>query len=140
MVTGFMLDTSICIEILRGRSAALNDRLKSEQAPLHVSTVVVMELAVGPNKLADPRRRDLLEAFLARLEILPFDEDAARHTAEIRAVLERQGRPIGPYDYQIAGHARSQGLTVVTRNIGEFERVAGLRVEHWSDPSKGVHE
>lgn len=140
MSTGYMLDTSICIEILRGRSATLNDRLKGEQAPLYVSTVVVMELADGPNKLADPRRHDLLEAFLARLEILPFDEDAARHTAEIRAVLERQGRPFGPYDYQIAGHARSQGLTVVTRNIGEFERVDGLRVEHWSDRGKGVHE
>lgn len=135
-----MLDTSICIEILRGRSAALNARLKREQAPLSVSTVVVMELAIGPHKLADPRRRDRLDAFLARLEILPFDQRAARHAAEIRATLERQGRPIGPYDYQIAGHARSQGLTVVTRNTGEFERVDGLRVEHWSDRAEGFHE
>ena len=61
-------------------------------------------------------------------------------SAIIRADLERQGRPIGPYDYQIAGHARSRGLTVVTRNTGEFERVAGLRVEDWSDRAKGFHE
>ncbi|MFA4940370.1 type II toxin-antitoxin system VapC family toxin [Brevundimonas sp.] len=140
MSTGFMLDTSICIDILRTRSAALINRLKTEREPLYLSTVVVMELAVGPNKLADPRRAELLEAFLARLDILPFDEDAARHTAAIRAVLERQGRPIGPYDYQIAGHARSRGLTVVTRNTGEFERVAGLTVEDWSDRAKGFHE
>jgi tRNA(fMet)-specific endonuclease VapC len=138
--TGYMLDTSICIEILRGRSAALNARLRSEHEPLHVSTVVVMELAVGPSKLADSRRAERLESFLARLDILAFDEDAARHTAAIRADLERRGRPIGPYDYQIAGHARSRGLTVVTRNTGEFERVAGLRVEDWSDGGKGVHE
>ena len=140
MSTGYMLDTSICIDILRGRSAALSARLRTEHEPLHVSTVVVMELALSPNKLADSRRAERLEAFLARLNILAFDEDAARHTAAIRADLERQGRPIGPYDSQIAGHARSRGLTVVTRNTGEFERVAGLRVEDWSDRAKGFHE
>lgn len=140
MSTGYMLDTSICIEILRGRSTELNMRLKTERELLHVSTVVVMELAVGPLKLADMRRTERLEAFLARLDILAFDGDAARHTASIRADLERQGRPIGPYDYQIAGHARSQGLTVVTRNLGEFERVAGLRVEDWLGPVQGVQE
>lgn len=140
MSTGYMLDVSICIDILRARSSALTARLRTEHEPLYVSTVVVMELAVGPYKLADSRRAERLEAFLARLEILSFDEDAARHTAAIRADLERQGRAIGPYDYQIAGHARSQGLTVVTRNMGEFERVAGLRVEDWSDRAKGFQE
>ena len=68
----------------------------------------------------------------ARLEVLPFEERAAAHYGEIRADLERAGTPIGPYDLMIAGHARSQGLTLVTNNTREFERVGGLRTENWA--------
>lgn len=68
--------------------------------------------------------------------MLPFDAAAAAHSAEIRAMLEAQGRTIGGYDLQIAGHARSRGLIVVTGNLGEFSRVEGLRCEDWlPDPS-----
>ena len=75
-------------------------------------------------------RREV-ETFVARLDVLPFDANAAAHAADIRTVLERLGRPIGGYDLQIAGHARSRGLTVVTGNLREFRRVEGLRSEDW---------
>jgi len=75
-------------------------------------------------------RREV-ERFAARLEVLPFDGDAAFHFADIRADLERRGQVIGPYDLVIAGHARSRGLVVATGNLREFTRVEGLRAEDW---------
>ena len=72
------------------------------------------------------------ENFAARLEVLPFDAQAAAHAGDIRAALERQGRSIGAYDVLIAGHARSRGLVVVTGARGEFDRVEGLRCEDWA--------
>jgi len=63
--------------------------------------------------------------------VLTFDADAAGHYADIRAELERKGSVIAPYDLMVAGHARSRGLVVVTGNLGEFSRVAGLRSEDW---------
>jgi tRNA(fMet)-specific endonuclease VapC len=72
-----------------------------------------------------------VERFAARLEVLPFNAAAADHAADIRAALERIGRVIGGYDILIAGHARSRGLTVVTGDLGDFERVDGLRCEDW---------
>ncbi len=68
--------------------------------------------------------------------MLAFDANATGHTADIRAVLERQGQIIGSYDLLIAGHARSRGLIVVTGNLAEFKRVDGLRSEDWTTPSQ----
>ena len=67
----------------------------------------------------------------AYAEVLAFGEKAAVHSGQIRAELARRGTPIGPYDVMIAGHARSEGLVVVSNNVREFERVEGLRVENW---------
>jgi tRNA(fMet)-specific endonuclease VapC len=93
---------------------------------------VLTELLYGAAKSARPdaNRREV-ESFAARLEVLPFDAQAAAHAGDIRATLERQGRSIGAYDVLIAGHARSRGLVVVTGNRGEFDRVEGLRCEDW---------
>lgn len=127
-----MLDTDIGIRVLRDRPPALRERFNAEAASLCISTVTLAELLVGAEKFARPgETRARVEAFAARLEVLPFDAEAAAHYADIRAVLERQGTAIGPYDLMIAGHARSRGLVVVTGNEGEFSRVAGLRVENW---------
>jgi len=76
--------------------------------------------------------------FAARLDVLPFDADAADHAADIRANLERRGQTIGGYDLLIAGHARSRGLIVVTGNPGEFRRVDGLRCEDWEGTSEAL--
>ncbi len=104
----------------------------SQQGSICISTVTLMELVYGAEKSAQSHRnlRDV-ESFSARLDVLPYDRHAASHTGRIRAELARSGEPIGPYDAMIAGHARSQGLTVVTANTREFERVPGLVVENW---------
>jgi len=76
-------------------------------------------------------RRDV-EGFAARLEVLVFDEHAAAHTGQLRAELKRAGRPMGPYDEMIAGHARSRGLVVVTNNTKQFDHVTGIRLANWA--------
>ncbi len=128
----YMLDTNVCIRVLRDRPQHVRARFNAQADGLCISTVVLMELLHGAAKSARPddNRREV-ERFAARLQVLPFDADAAGHAAEIRAALERRGQLIGAYDTQIAGHARSRGLIVVTSNLGEFTRVEGLRCEDW---------
>jgi tRNA(fMet)-specific endonuclease VapC len=128
----YMLDTNLCIRVLRDRPAALRQRFNDKAEGLCISTIVLTELLHGAAKSARPEHhRREVERFAARLEVLDFDAAAAAHAADIRAALEREGRMIGGYDLLIAGHARSRGLVVVTGNLGEFSRVAGLRCEDW---------
>jgi tRNA(fMet)-specific endonuclease VapC len=126
------LDTNLCIRVLRDRPEGLRPVFNANAEALCLSDVVLYELLYGAEKSADPPRvRREVENFAARLSVLPFDSDAAAHTAEIRADLERRSCVIGPYDLMIAGHARSRGLVVITGNLGEFERVQGLRCQDW---------
>lgn len=134
MTLRYALDTNVCIRVLRDRPASARVRFNAESAALSISTVVLTELLHGAAKSAKPvENRIEVERFAARMEVLPFDEAAADHAADIRAALERQGQMIGSYDILIAGHARSRGLIVVTGNLGEFRRVEGLRCEDWLD-------
>ncbi|MEH3159106.1 MAG: tRNA(fMet)-specific endonuclease VapC [Sphingomonas taxi] len=128
----YMLDTNLCIRVLRDRPPDIRSRFNAEAEGLCISTIVLTELFHGAAKSARPAENRLaVERFAARLEVLPFDEAAAAHAGDIRADLDRRGRAIGGYDVLIAGHARSRGLIVVTGNLGEFERVDGLRCEDW---------
>ncbi|WP_332773315.1 type II toxin-antitoxin system tRNA(fMet)-specific endonuclease VapC [Phenylobacterium sp.] len=128
----YLLDTNLCIRVLRDRPRQVRERFNLEADSLCVSTIVLTELLHGAAKSDRPEHnRSEVERFAARLEVLPFDEAAADHAADIRANLERRGEPIGGYDLLIAGHARSRGLTVVTGNLAEFRRVDGLRCEDW---------
>ncbi len=128
----YMLDTNLCIRVLRDRPAVLRERFNANADGLCISTVVLTELLHGAAKSARPdHHRQAVEGFIARLEVLPFDANAAGHAADIRVDLERRGTPIGAYDLLIAGHARSRGLVLVTGNRGEFGRVDGLRCEDW---------
>ncbi len=134
-----MLDTNLCIRVLRDRPQGLRVRFNVEADALCISTVVLAELLHGAGKSAKPvENRQEVERFAARLEVLPFDADAAAHAAEIRVALERRGQMIGAYDLLIAGHARSRGLVVVTANLREFSRVDGLRCEDWLAESGGA--
>jgi len=72
-----------------------------------------------------------IEHFVARLEVLAFGDKAAAHYGQLRAELERSGKPCGSYDMQIGAHARSEGLIVVTNNMREFGRMPGVRAENW---------
>ncbi|MBF0324952.1 type II toxin-antitoxin system tRNA(fMet)-specific endonuclease VapC [Magnetospirillum moscoviense] len=128
----YLLDTNLCIRVLRDRPSGLRARFNAEAASLCISTVTLGELLFGAEKSARPAEtRTEVERFAARLTVLAFDDAAAAHFADIRATLERQGRRIGAYDLMIAGHARSRGLVVVTGNLDEFSRVDGLRAEDW---------
>jgi tRNA(fMet)-specific endonuclease VapC len=131
----YMLDTNLCIRVLRDRPSAMRDRFNLEADSLSISTIVLTELLHGAAKSARPEEnRHEVERFATRLEVLPFDAAAADHAADIRATLEKAGQVIGGYDLLIAGHARSRGLVVITGNLGEFRRVDGLRSEDWLGP------
>jgi tRNA(fMet)-specific endonuclease VapC len=127
-----MLDTNLCVRLLRDRPQGLRGRFNSEADGLCISTIVLTELLHGAEKSAAPikNRREVVH-LAERLDVLTFDEAAAAHSANIRVTLERRGVPIGGYDLLIAGHARSRGLTLITGNLREFRRVDGLLAEDW---------
>lgn len=128
----YALDTNLCIRVLRDRPPGLRTRFNAHAEALCICDVVLYELLYGAERSRDAAgMRRAVEHFAARLTVLPFDSEAAAHTAEIRADLETRGCVIGPYDLMIAGHARSRGLVVVTGNLGEFNRVRGLLCEDW---------
>ncbi len=128
----YMLDTNICIYVMKTYPPDLRDKFNSLADELCISSITLGELYYGAEKSA--RRHDNLSAvenFCARLEVLPFAEKAVSHYGQIRAELARAGTPCGAHDMQIGGHARSEGLIVVTNNMREFVRMPGLRVENW---------
>ncbi len=128
----YMLDTNICIYVLKNRPASLKDRFNSLADQLCVSAVTVGELIYGAEKSQrSVENLAVVETFTARLEVLAFGARAASHFGQIRAALERIGKPIGAYDMMIGAHARSEGLMLVTNNLREFERIDGLRSENW---------
>ncbi|CRL49368.1 MULTISPECIES: tRNA(fMet)-specific endonuclease VapC [unclassified Pseudomonas] len=132
----FMLDTNICIFTIKNKPQIVREAFNLHDGQLCISAVTLMELIYGAEKSAAPEKNlAVVESFAARLEVLPFDNDAAAHTGMIRSELARAGTPIGPYDSMISGHARSRGLIVVTNNLRELERVPGLRVEDWVHPA-----
>ena len=128
----YMLDTNICIYVMKTYPPELQQKFDSLAEQLCISSITLGELYFGAEKAAR-RAENLTELglFVARLEVLPFDEKAAAHYGHLRADLERAGRPCGPYDMQIGGHARSEGLIVVTNNMREFGRMPGVRAENW---------
>jgi tRNA(fMet)-specific endonuclease VapC len=133
----FLLDTNIVIPVLNERDPAAARRLDEELAlatPIVLSTIVLFELRYG---VARSALRERNEAVLGHFMTLPltiatFEDDDARHAGDIRAHLERDGVPIGPYDVLIAAQARRRGAVLVTRNRHEFERVPGLMVTDWA--------
>lgn len=129
---GYMLDTNTCIYVIRNRPPALRDRFNSPAHQLCISSITLGELIYGAEKSARPAANlAVVEQFAVRLDVLSFAERAAAHYGQIRAQLEREGRPAGAYDMMIGGHARSEGLVLVTDNLREFERMEGLRVANW---------
>ena len=136
-MTSYLLDTNACIALINGTPQEVRrrfERVATKQGNILLSSVVTFELWYGVAKSqrieANTQR---LEAFLAGpLEWAPFDDQDAREAGAIRAELEAKGRPIGAYDVVVAGQARRHGATLVTSNVREFERVAGLKWEDWA--------
>jgi len=130
----YLLDTNICVLLIRQRSPAVLARLlRHTITDAGVSAITVAELHYGVKKSSQPaRNQQALDQFLIPLTILPFDDGAAAAYGQIRADLEAQGLPIGGLDTLIAAQALSHGLTLVTNNVREFGRVAGLAIEDWT--------
>ncbi|PWB73275.1 MAG: VapC toxin family PIN domain ribonuclease [Holophagae bacterium] len=129
----YLLDTNACIRLLNGTSPALVARIAdSDPAQIALCSVVKAELLFGARR--NSRRADnlrLLESFFEPLASLPFDDACAERYGVIRSELELAGTPIGPNDLMIAATALAHGATLVTKNVKEFSRVAGLRLEDW---------
>lgn len=127
-----LLDTDVCIALLRGLPAAV-DRLASLSPDVcGISVVTAYELFAGAAKARAPgKERAKIERLLEVVSVLPFDQGAAESASRVRAELEQAGTPIGPYDLLIAGHALALDLTLATGNLGEFKRVKGLLLEAW---------
>ena len=129
----YMLDTNICSYVLRRRPASVKQRFdEAGSGALAISSVVLAELLYGAARhpAGDAIRREIRD-FVSRLVILPWDEAAAEHYGELRAGLERHGRPLGAMDLMIAAHARSRGATLVSNDVRHFRRVSGLTVSKW---------
>jgi tRNA(fMet)-specific endonuclease VapC len=128
----YLLDTDFCINVLRRRGSAVDQLSRLAPRDCAVSTVTVFELYSGLRRSLNPAAELVkVDEFLRLFLLLPFDPAAARAAADIRAALETKGTPIGPYDLLIAGQAISNGLTLITGNTMEFERVPGLRLVSW---------
>ncbi len=129
----FMLDTNICIYMIKGKPPQILTKLKDfNLGDLSVSSITLSELEYGVAKSSKPQQnRDALDAFLAPLEIFPFNGEAAYRYGQIRAFLEKEGKLIGAMDMLVGAHAVSASMTLVTNNIKEFSRIPGLRLENW---------
>jgi len=129
----FLLDTNICIALIRQRPAGLIKKLTSYRpGDVGISTITVAELVYGAQKSnLTEQNMTALDQFLLPLEVADFDQSAAVIYGEIRAYLESKGTLIGSMDMLIAAHALSLGVALVTNNTREFKRVPNLKIEDW---------
>ena len=127
-----LLDTNIFIAALKGRSEVRTRLQRLPLADLLLSPVVLGELELGVAKSAWPERnRARLADVVQHLTVVPLDAEAAHHYADIRAVLERRGTPIGANDLWIAAQARALGAVLVTDNVRELGRGDALKIDNW---------
>lgn len=136
-MTTYLLDTNACVALINGTQPDVRRRFQravARDSVMLLSSIVAFELWYGVTKSQRKEgNAQRLEAFLAGpLEWTPFDDDDARAAGAVRAELEVAGKPIGAYDVLLAGQARRRGATLVTSNVSEFGRVAGLKWEDWA--------
>ncbi|MCD6475067.1 MAG: tRNA(fMet)-specific endonuclease VapC [Anaerolineaceae bacterium] len=130
----YMLDTNIVIYTMKNRPSKVREVFNLHQGRMCISAITLGEMVFGAEHSQQVERNLTdIETMVARLEVLPFNNGAAYHFGQIRAELYSVGKPIGPYDMMIAGHARAKGLILVTNNISEFKLVPGLIFENWAN-------
>jgi tRNA(fMet)-specific endonuclease VapC len=128
----YLLDTDACIYAINRRSDVLLSRLMLAVDDTGMSSISIAELSYGAERSQRVAANMAAVLSFARLvQVVDFDTEAAFHYGQIKAYLAKAGTPIGPYDLLIAGHARALGVTLVTNNRREFDRVPGLSVENW---------
>ena len=129
----YLLDTDICIFLLRGKPAGVQSRFeKIPFGDIGISAITCSELRHGAEKSSNPAsNHQTVTEFLAPLEMLDYPAEAAMTYGRLRNALQKQGRMIGPLDLLIASHAIHLNVTLVTNNTSEFSRVPNLRIENW---------
>ena len=133
----YLLDTNIVIYVLKRRPVEVLSTFNANASRMAISSITLAELLHGAEKSSRVGENlSAIEDFCSRLAVLPYGAKAAQHYGTIRAALERLGQPIGVNDLHIAGHARSEGLVLVTNNQSEFLRVPALEVENWVHASQ----
>ena len=133
----YLLDTNIVIYVLKRRPVEVLATFNANASRMAISSITLAELMHGAEKSSRVGENlSVIEDFCSRLVVLPYGAKAAQHYGAIRAALERLGQPIGVNDLHVAGHARSEGLVLVTNNVAEFQRVPALELENWVRPSQ----
>jgi tRNA(fMet)-specific endonuclease VapC len=131
-LTRYMLDTNIISDLIKNPQGKAAKKIAAVgEDNVCTSIIVAAELRYGCSKANSKRLHKAVESLLGEIEVLSFDIPADIEYGEIRSELEIAGKPIGANDLLIAAHARAAAATVVTANVGEFERVRGLKVENW---------
>ena len=129
----YLLDTNIVIYVIKNKPISALQLFNQHAGHMCISAVTLAELLHGAEKSNAPTRSlRVVEDFCSRLEVLPYGAKAAQHYGNIRSTLEKSGQTIGVNDLHIAAHTRSEGLTLVTNNLREFERVEFLQLENWA--------
>ena len=129
----YLLDNNIVIYVIKRRPPQALELLNQHAGHMAISAITLAELMHGAEKSSrPPANLAVVEDFCSRLEVLPYGAKAAQHYGSIRATLELRGQTIGVNDPHIAAHARSEGLTLVTNNLREIDRVEALRVDNWA--------
>lgn len=130
----YVLDTNTVIHYFKGKGKVAINLLSKAPADIAIPSIVLYELEVGTLKSDNPaKRQQQLQSLLTAISVLPFTDKEAKVAAQLRVTLEAQGLAIGPMDNLIAGTALSHGAILVSQNVSEFSRVAGLSVENWFD-------
>ncbi len=128
----YLLDTNIVIYVLKRRPVEVLSTFNANASRMAISSITLAELLHGAEKSSRVSENlAAVEDFCSRLQVLPYGPKAAQHYGAIRAALEKLGQPIGVNDMHIAAHARSEGLVLVTNNMGEFARVPAMEAENW---------
>ncbi|MDX9885987.1 type II toxin-antitoxin system tRNA(fMet)-specific endonuclease VapC [Thauera sp.] len=129
----YLLDTNIVIYVIKRRPLSALALFNENAGHMAISSITLAELMHGAEKSNAPTRSlAAVEDFCSRLQVLPYGPKAAMHYGNIRAQLETRGQTIGVNDLHIAAHARSEGLTLVSNNLREFERVEALQLANWA--------
>lgn len=129
----YILDTNICIYIIKQKPEIVLKRLmRQTPTDIGISIITYFELIYGVHKSSNPEKNHkALKDFITSFEVLEWGEKEANSTGKIRAMLEKSGKIIGPFDLQIAGQALANNLILVTNNEKEFSRIKELKIENW---------
>lgn len=133
-MTTFVVDTNTVIDYFKGKGRVAERLMAASPRDIALPAIAAYEIWFGVLGSQNAKRRELqYQQFLSAIEVIPFDAAISRRAAELRHALERRGESIGPLDTLIAGTALARGAILVTRNIKEFGRIAGLQVANWHD-------